>query len=199
MSLPFETFLEQALKSAAYHEAGHTVAAASLRLPLREAGLHVDSRCCGVTLICCRNPGDPRNTAEDIRERERTISMLYAGYVAQRKFFSDCPRDGAFKDEATADALLTEMFHWERNPAWSATEQGLRNVAQKIVEERWDAIQALAETLWSKEPVSRFDLGPESQWSRDAQERYMTGTEVSKFLKPFQILIQITPDSDNRA
>lgn len=190
MSETSKTLVEQGLKSAAYHEAGHTVAAALLKLPLREAGVHVDSKCCGVALICCRNPGDLRNTADDIQERERTIIMLYAGYIAQRKFFSDCPCEGALKDETTANALLTEMFQSGKNLTWSATEQRLRKAAQRMVEERWNTIQALAETLWSKAPVPRFDLGPESQWSNDTGERYMTGTEVRKLLEQFQITAQ---------
>jgi hypothetical protein len=190
MNETFETFMEQVLKSAAYHEAGHTVAAALLGMPLREAGVHVDFKCCGVSLVCCRNPGDPRNTAEDIQEREYTIIMLYAGYIAQRKFFCGCPQDGALKDESTANALLTEMFQSEKHPARLATEQRLRKTAQRLVEERWNIIQALAETLWSREPMSRLDLGPESQWSTDIQERYMTGTEVRKLLEQFQITAQ---------
>jgi hypothetical protein len=147
----------------------------------------VDFKCCGVSLICCRNPGDLRNTADDIQERERTIIMLYAGDIAQRRFFSHCPPDGALKDEITANALLTEMFQSEKHPAWAPTKQRLREVAQRMVEERWNIIQALAETLWSREPVSRHDLGPESQWSTDSQERYMTGTEVRKLLERLRI------------
>jgi len=190
MSETFKAFKERVLKSAAYHEAGHTVAAALLKMPLREGGVHVDSKCCGVSLICCRNPGDPRNAPDDIQQRERTIIMLYAGYIAQRKFFSGCPRDGALKDETTANALFTEIFQSEKHPSWSATEQRLLNATQRLVEERWNIIQALAETLWSREPVSRLDLGPESQWSTDSQERYMTGTEVRKLLEQFQITAQ---------
>jgi len=190
MNETIKTFMERVLKSAAYHEAGHTVAAALLRMPLREAGVHVDSNSCGVSLICCRNPGDPRNTAKDIQEREHTISMLYAGYIAQNKFFPCCPSDRALKDETTANALLMEMFQSENNPSWSATEQRLRSAARRMVEERWNIIKELAETLWSKEPVSRLDLGPESQWSTDSRERYMTGTEVRKLLEQFQITAQ---------
>jgi hypothetical protein len=190
MSETFKAFLKKGLKSAAYHEAGHTVAAALLKMPLREGGVHVDFKCCGVALICCRNPGDLRNSADDIQEREHTITMLYAGGIAQRKFFSGCPRDGAIKDEMTANALMTEMFQSEKHPAWSAMEQRLRKAAQRLVEERWNIIQALAETLWSRDPVSRLDLGPETQWSSDSRERYMTGTEVRKLLEQFQITAQ---------
>lgn len=117
--------------------------------------------------------------------------MLYAGYVAQLKFFPESPSEAALNDESTANALLAKMYQPENSPAWSTAERRLRKEAQELVEERWDAIRTLAETLWSRVPVPRVDLGQENGWSNDSHERCMTGTEIKKLLEQFQVAVQI--------
>lgn len=180
--------VEDCCKSAAYHEAGHTVIAALLGLPLRQAGVHVDSKCHGLACLCCRIPGDPSNDACDVDERERTIVMLYAGYVAQRMFFADCPSDGAVRDEALAEQLLSEMDPLSDS---DAHDQRLREKAQRLVKSHWNVVGALADTLGAKPYCPRVDLCAENGWSDDSKERYMVGHEVRDLLAGFRVTIEI--------
>src|SRR5205823_6180604 len=97
-------------KSAAFHEAGHSVIAAVLRMPLREGGLRVDSKGSGLAQIWRRSPGDSHNLPADVKERECSIVMLYAGLVAQQLFFPGSPPSDAAHDELVTNQLLSEMF-----------------------------------------------------------------------------------------
>ena len=63
-------WLDKALKSTAFHEAGHTVAAALLQLPLLEGGMHIDMEGSGVTDYCHRLPGSLGQSNADQIERE---------------------------------------------------------------------------------------------------------------------------------
>ena len=74
------------VESCAYHEAGHTVVAVSLEMPLRKRGVHVDTIGNGISYYWFRVPGDPNNNQADVLERERTIISTYAGFNAQKKF-----------------------------------------------------------------------------------------------------------------
>lgn len=188
MNQGFRALVEECCKSAAYHEAGHTVIAALLGLPLRNAGVRVDSKCHGLACLCCRVPGDLSNDARDVDERERTIVMLYAGYVAQRMFFTDCPSDGAVRDEALAQQLLSEMHPLSDSHAY---DQRLREKAQRSVKSHWNVVGALAETLWARPYRARVDLGAENGWSDDSKERYMSGHEVRDLLARLQVKIEI--------
>jgi len=47
---------DEYVNSTAYHESGHTVVAAAQRMPLRNLGVHMDSRGCGKTFYWYRVP-----------------------------------------------------------------------------------------------------------------------------------------------
>ncbi len=94
--LDHNEFLGKCLESAAYHEAGHEVVSVILQIPIQESGIHVDSQIHGIALTFLRTPEDLRNTPADIVEREQSIVVLNAGYIAQKLFFPDTlPESGA--------------------------------------------------------------------------------------------------------
>src|SRR5580658_9576298 len=78
--------LRRRVDSAAYHEAGHMVAAVSQGLQFW-GGIHINGEGAGVSDYCHREPGDKQNSAKDIDQRRRTIIALFAGPCAQEKYF----------------------------------------------------------------------------------------------------------------
>ena len=76
-------FLARQAESAAYHEAGHVVAAVIQHMPLRERGLHVDTEGSGISYYWHRLPGNPGSSHQDQLEREQTIIAIYAGWASQ--------------------------------------------------------------------------------------------------------------------
>lgn len=70
---------------AAYHESAHAVACVVMNMPLQDTGIHIDTIGGGITFNFHRKPGDLTNTPADIVERERSIVMIKAGYMANLK------------------------------------------------------------------------------------------------------------------
>jgi len=173
---------EMYVQSAAYHEAGHTVTAVALGMPLRNRGVHVDRRGDGIAFYWYRLPGDMKNSAGDIVERERTIVSTEAGFIAQKKFYLDCPVGGNFNDRDQCIKLLDEMYISRDD--WPAAQQRLIAEATGLVEKHWQAIEALAGALWAR-PWTLRPAEDERQWSLDSMEKWLDGGEVVSILKKF--------------
>jgi hypothetical protein len=105
----FAEFQDRYVESAAYHEAGHLTAAADQGMPLRSRGIHVDPKGNGISYYWHREPGDLANSQKDQEQRRRTILALYAGRIAQQKFFPDTPREAWEADDRKIHALFDEM------------------------------------------------------------------------------------------
>lgn len=71
-------------RSCAYHEAAHAVAAAVQGMPLTEKGVHLDRWGSGITYYRFRKPDGSVNVGRE-GEREKTIIVAFAGWIAQRK------------------------------------------------------------------------------------------------------------------
>src|SRR5712664_1731899 len=95
--------------SAAYHEAGHMTAAVVQAMPIRTTGLHVDLYGHGCADYFERSVGDLAVTKLDHRERKLTIIALYAGHMAQLKYYPDCQQDGWRNDQEKIKGLTSEM------------------------------------------------------------------------------------------
>jgi len=122
---------QQYLDSCAYHEAGHTVVAVALEMPLRNRGVHIDTMGNGISYYWFRTVGDPNNAPADIAERERTIISTYAGYIAQKKSYPECPRGGDFFDLDQNIKLLQEMYAANRDK-WFAEQSRLYAEATRL-------------------------------------------------------------------
>lgn len=191
--------VDQYVKSAAYHEAGHTTAAVLQEMPLRQRGIHVDSEGSGISYYWHRLPGDLANSENDQFERERTVIALYAGITAQRKFYPDCPEEDWASDRATICALLEEM-HPADPAARSAAQNNLEEKAEQLVSQNWPIIEGLASALVDRPYTPMPPIEIEENWSHSKKkiEKWMQGTEVVEFLKKFQILAYILPDSPGK-
>ncbi len=182
----------QYFMSAAYHEAGHTTAAVLQQMPLQEWGILVYQEASGVSYYWHRVPGDLANSRKDQVERERTITALYAGIIAQTRFFPDCPERDWASDKATICALLKEM-----NPAdlaaRSVTQNNLRQKAEQLVSGKWPIIQCLASTLLAKPDTLLPPVEIEGKASQDSRRigKWMRGSEVVEFFGRLQIATSI--------
>ena len=189
MHVPDETYLN----SCAYHEAGHTVVAVTLGMPLRNRGIHIDTKGNGIAYYWFRTPENLDNSPQDIIERERTIISTEAGFIAQRKFYASCPPGGNLNDRDQSIKLLDEMYQ-NRND-WIGAQQRLLAQAERLVETFWGAIEALATALLAKPLTVRAD-DPERQWSTDRLEKWIDGSEVVSILRQCQLEPVIREESE---
>ena len=74
--------------------------AVRLGLPLQDVGLHIDTVDGGIAFNLDRKPGDPKNAPADVEERERSIVMIKAGYLANLKLVPGKPATGASDDRS---------------------------------------------------------------------------------------------------
>jgi hypothetical protein len=181
--------ITQVLKSTAYHEAGHIVAAVLQGMPIQDGGIHIDMEGSGVAYYCHRQPGVSGDSESDRDERERTIVALYAGRIGQFKSlpsidYRDYP-DSWKSDWATATELL-----WELSPFVDGLSDALFYAgAQQLVLKRWSTIETLALALWKK-PTKPMQPGEfEKGWShgQKKQEKYMSRSEVQAFFETLHI------------
>ena len=186
-------FQARYVDSAAYHEAGHMTAAAVQQMPLRSRGIHVDPKGSGIAYYWHREPGDPADSQKDREERQRTIVTLYAGRIAQQKFFPDAPEEDWQADDKKMHTLLDEMHLAERQ----AVEDEMWERARELVDRRWPVIAALAKTLLAKPLSPQPQCEIEENWSRGgtSAEKWMSASEVVEFFNKFEIPTHIRPDS----
>jgi hypothetical protein len=186
---------QQYVDSCAYHEAGHTVVAVALGMPLRNRGVHIDTNGSGIAYYWYRTVGDLNNTSQDIAERERTIITAYAGYIAQEKFYPKCPSSGSFYDTDGNRKLLDEVY--PDGPEWFAAQERLHAEARRLVDVHWQAIEALAKAILARPLTPRPD-DPERVWSTDTHERSIDGNRVVSILKDFQLQPFIRDESEGK-
>lgn len=121
--------------------------------------------------------------------------LLDAGHIAQIRFFSDVPPEDSADDRKQIDTLLSEMF----DPSSAECRDAkffLWGKAEKLVNQHWPVIEALAETLWAKPWTGRVTLPAESMgWSKDTREKSMDAQEVQALLTQFGLTAIIRPNA----
>jgi hypothetical protein len=191
MCFPDEKYVE----SSSYHEAGHTVTAVALGMPLRKRGVHIDRRGDGISYYWFREPGDTNKESEDIAWRERTIISIEAGFAAQRRFYPDCPTGGNFTDRDQCIKLLNEMH--ANSTDWFVAQKRLIAEARRLVDRHWEAIEALARAVLAQPLTSRPEE-KERHWSGDSVERWIDGNQVVSILKQFGPVPSIHDEADGK-
>jgi hypothetical protein len=171
-------------ESTAYHEASHEVVCIAQQIPIRELGLRIDSKGHGLSHTYRRNAGDLKNLESDVREREESIILLFAGYWGQVRIFPEMEYEAIAKDQSQIDELLDEMYP-HKSEDWHAAKDKLREESARLVAAHWPAIDALAKALWAKpwkpqEQIPPPDVG----WSDDTVEKSMDAKEVETIVKP---------------
>jgi hypothetical protein len=179
-------FLAQNARSAAYHEAGHMVAAVLQGLPLRDGGIHIDLEGSWVSYYCHRLPGNDVASEVGTVEREKTIIAIYAAWVAQKKYFPDSDDSDSWEsDRATATALINEL----RPAKPKMTRHLLCERAKQLVEANWFTIESLAVALLAKPVTPLPQLEFAKGWSKGTKmhEKFMSRGEVEDFFKKSHI------------
>ena len=180
------------VESVAYHEAAHVVVAAAQQMPLKERGIRIDQKGSGFSHYNVAKPDGSTNLGSEPK-REKTIRSTQAGYIAQEKFYlrfcDRLPPSGASNDTDGINKLVEEMYSG-RNVCEDAKGK-LFTEAQQLVEQHWQAIEALAQTLLNKEWKSQVPPSGERRWSTQMAEKKLDGSEVVVFLRQFQISASI--------
>jgi hypothetical protein len=161
----------------AYHEAGHAVAAAILEFPFRSSGVHIDSDGVGITFLVrpsrmCSIPFSDLQISQS-----RMIIVLFAGLLAQKKFRPDSSNNSAADDELKIRQYLGAIYRADKTSELIARNY-LKQEAERLVHEFWNAITAVAEALWAKEYSGRT-----INWgSGSPLEKAVAASEIAEIL-----------------
>jgi ATP-dependent Zn protease len=168
---------ETEVRSTAYHEAGHVVVAAVKGLKLRKRGLRIDQEGSGIAYYESKQKDGSSDIGED-PSRVASIVAAYAGHHAQARFYPGCGTASACCDTEQAHDLENEMFSEPRVQCEKDAEY--KKQSKELVNQRWKAIEALAEALLAK-PLTP-QVGCERRWSHQCQEKVITGEEIISLL-----------------
>jgi hypothetical protein len=189
---PLPEFLAKQIESTAYHEAGHMTAAIVQAMPIRASGLYVDLQGCGVANYFERPLTDLGMTELDSKERKLTIIALFAGQVAQLKFYPGCDSNGWTHDLSKIYTLCRQL-HPTKEQAQIEIREDLRERTKKLMDKFWPIVGELAKALLAK-PCSA--MPPEeikAGWGK-GEVRYMSGPEVVALFARHNITAKIVDD-----
>jgi hypothetical protein len=183
--------MSKQVESAAYHEAGHIVAAVLQAMPLRETGVHVDLYGHGCADYFQKVPEDVDTTDLDNRERKLTMIALFAAHMAQLKFYPDCESDGWVNDLARIRIFAGQIY--PNDPlAQLEVQQQMRQRASKLVDKHWPLIEELAKTLLAKPYAA---MSPDDmKWGIGKYKRNMLGKEIKDFFSERGIAAKVIGD-----
>jgi hypothetical protein len=189
------------LKSAAFHEAAHYILCVAQGIPVRELGLRIDSRGNGRSHTYCRESGKEARSEIDKQEIEKSVVLLFAGYLGQLKSFPELEdmqevADAAKKvDLIQIDALLRDMYPNEPECQFNAKGK-FQTKSRRLVEGNWPAIKVIADALWTQPWKPQVQLPPiDSGWSDDKEEKSMNAREVAAILREFGLNPTIEADA----
>jgi hypothetical protein len=180
--------IEIKLARAAHHEAGHLVIAAVQRLRLRAQGIIIDRS--GEGLACYFRVPD-----ENDLSRESVVVASLAGFIAEKYFCEEQsypPPDpqGVFQslDLKEARNVVGRLSHeYFMNDSVTTVFWKLNNQSERLVEQNWPAIQALAAAVLAKEWEPQKPLPSGCLWSSEATAKCLAGAEIVRILARFEI------------
>jgi hypothetical protein len=174
-------------ESVAYHEAGHVVVAAALGMRLSRHGIHLGEDANGMSYYEYRKPKKFFDGPSGI-SRDHTLIALYAGLIAQRKFYPKCSVEGYSDDQNLIDLLVQEVDAEDFSGSASLTAQlDLPKESRKVVNQHWAAIKAVAKALWDTPDKPRNLNEPEPCWSQSMSEKMLDGQNIVEILRGFGI------------
>ena len=169
-------------ESCAYHEAGHIVVAALLGLSIHPSGIHLDETGRGRSFYDYREPDNLPGV--DAKGRH-SVTSIFAGLIAQRKFHPTCSSASAAGDEVMIRELLDEMY-WNEPESRNEAEHELRDEAGRLIRTHWSAIEVIARELWGgKYTARRWE--PDKSWTSATLEKRVTGHRVQEILNGFGV------------
>jgi predicted NAD/FAD-binding protein len=152
--------LDALLRAAAYHEAGHAVAAAAMEYDV--LGCSVDEHGVGSTCVCW-----PNEESTTIAGRRRLLTVSAAGDVAEMigvgRIDDPAVRDVDAVTCAERMARLEASEQQREDGAWlekrvHAEIAAARHAARKILETQWPDVEAIASSIGATGP----NTGPSS-------------------------------------
>jgi hypothetical protein len=173
----------KAVLRAAYHEAGHVVAAVRTSVRIGRLGMCIDDCGRGYSAMRLHRADD---SADYPVSREISIAILYAGSISEARFdhestgataAHDCMR---IQELRVKEPLLTDLVTLERE-------------SRGLVERNWGAIDQLARRLLLQPYRDRGEWGNEwntsPQWVR---ARQLSGEEIAAVLPCLNVQLEKT-------
>jgi hypothetical protein len=188
----FKHFRLNQIESAAYHEAGHITAAVVQAMPIRASGLYVDLLGCGVANYFERPLTDLGMTDLDTKERKLTIIALFAGQVAQLKFYSGCDSSGWTNDLSNINTLCRQLQPVDEE-AQNEIREDLRERTKKLINTFWHVVEELAKALLAKPCFSMPAEEVKSGWGH-GEVRNISGKEIVALFARHKIRAKIVTD-----
>jgi hypothetical protein len=172
-------------ESVAYHEAGHVVVASVLNFGIedREKTLTICESGQGIshyqpTLV----PGD-----ECASTRKRIIA-LYAGLIAQRRFFPTCLDKYAQGDNEEIRDLVGNLYGGPDTAKAKHLLAETHRECGELVDLHFRAIKALASEVWKKPWKDTVVATPPCMQTR---EKWLGAKEIVEILKEFELPVNL--------
>ena len=122
------------------------------------------------------------------------VIVLFAGLLAQKKFYPDSSNNSAGHDEQKIQQYLDAIYGMDKTSE-SIARKYLEQEAGLLADHFGDAIKRVAETLWAKECTTRV-----KSWGSDLPlEKNVGASEIVEILKDWNISCGIddcTPEDD---
>jgi hypothetical protein len=179
--------LEDKLKRAAHHEAGHVVVAAQQGVPLRAEGISVDP--VGEGIACYWKEPESNDLS-----RKSVIRATFAGFDAEEAFcrLHSLPiLEGLpiiwSPDYTEARVQASRLEDIGSFASASEIHDSLHEESRLLVKQCWYAIEAIAATLLLKdwEPLRKLRSG--GIWSQQMTAKYLKGEELVPLLQSFDL------------
>ena len=175
--------LDVKLECASHHEAGHIVIAAVQGLKLRAEGLIVDAL--GEGLACYF-----KEPEENDLSRERVAVASFAGFKAEKRLRQE---HSYARLHELGITLSPDWVHARKSisklsPKYPLGDREmirirLESVSERLVEENWVTIQALAAAVLARDLMPLQPPKSLTQWSDETMARYLAGEELVGILR----------------
>lgn len=175
---PIAESLDIQITTAAYHEAGHIVVAAALGLCLRPEGIMVGQDAQGLACFC----KEPDGTDASV---EANILASFAGFYAEKRLRAMCgykPRDFfavIWSSDWTEARRIEKLFsdNYLAGRTIPGVQETLEVRAEQLVAQYWSPVEALAQTLLSRDWEPKKPLKSGTQWSESEEAKHVAGQE----------------------
>ena len=148
---------DQRIRWTAYHEAGHAVAAAIQGFSFRSGGIYADSNGHGNTEFI-KTPArcsKPFSATEE--KQKRTLVVLFAGLVAQKRWWPSSPDKYGDCDEEEVEQYLSAIYRTE--PEREIARSFFKNEAIRLVSIWAHLVENVASRLLAQQSKAASGVG----------------------------------------
>jgi len=166
-------------RAAAYHEAAHIVIASAVGLPISPKGISIDGFANGLAHF----KGATSGTKVAAEEVDKVVISMLAGGIVHGGVHGNVEH-AIIRDERRIKEIMDE--HIANPEARKTKREELETRASELASKHWQAIEAVAEALWSK------SWKPRNRHIQLFRGKTLDGTELKALLTDITLVVDET-------